>query len=305
MSNLKVAGADGISVHVYEWLPDNEVKGVVQIAHGMAEHGARYERFAKFLNTAGYAVYANDHRGHGKTIPDGAMPGHMADVDGWSKAVEDLYLINTEISKKHSGKKITLLGHSMGSFMTQDYMAKYGHSIHSAALSATNGPPGTLGKIAQLASRVEKLRNGNEGHSSLLANMSFKAFNKVFAPNRTDFDWLSRDEAEVDKYVDDPLCGFDCSVATWIGLIDALTKISGDAALSQMDKAMPVFVFSGTEDPVGEKTKGVDRLLKAYSKHGFEQVSHKYYEGARHEILNENNRDDVMQDFVHWLESTQ
>jgi len=281
------------------------LKGVVQIAHGMAEHGARYERFAKFLNGAGYAVYANDHRGHGKSIINGAAPGHMADKNGWDKAVEDLHLINLEISSRQPNQNIFLIGHSMGSFMTQDYMAKYGKTIQGAALSATNGPPGTLGKIAQLASRVEKLRNGNEGHSSLLANMTFKAFNKAFSPNRTEFDWLSRDAAEVDKYVDDPMCGFECTVATWIGLFDAMTKIASDSALSQMNKSMPVYVFSGTEDPVGEKTKGTDRLLKAYKKHGFTNISHKYYEGGRHEILNETNRDAVMQDFVQWLNAAE
>ncbi len=302
MGSFKVSGADGVSVHVYEWLPEGEVKAAVQIAHGMAEHGARYERFAKFLNAAGYAVYADDHRGHGLTIPAGAIPGHMADENGWSKAIDDLNIINREITGRHAGKKVILMGHSMGSFMTQDYMAKYGDSIAAAALSATNGPPGTLGKLAQLVSRVEKLRHGKEGHSTLLANVSFKAFNKAFAPNRTEFDWLSRDEAEVDKYVADPLCGFDCSIATWIGLLDALTRIASNEALEKIDKKKPIYVFSGTEDPVGEKTKGVDRLLKAYRKHEFSAVEHKYYVGGRHEILNETNRDEVMQDFLVWLE---
>lgn len=303
MGSFKVTGCDGLKVHVHEWLPEAAVKAVVQIAHGMAEHGARYERFATFLNNAGYAVYADDHRGHGLTIPEGAAPGHMADEKGWEKAVEDLHLINQEIATRHPKKKIILMGHSMGSFMTQDYLARFGDSISAAALSATNGPAGTLGKIAQLVSRIEKLRNGNEGHSTLLANMSFKAFNKAFSPNRTEFDWLSRDEAEVDKYVEDPLCGFECSIATWIGLLDALTRIASDQALSQMDKSKPIYVFSGTEDPVGEKTKGVERLLKAYKKHGFSSVSHKYYGDGRHEILNETNRDDVMADFLRWAES--
>ncbi len=303
MGSLKVDGADGVSVHVYEWLPIGEVKAVLQIAHGMAEHGARYERFAMFLNKAGYAVYADDHRGHGLTVPEGQLPGHMADKDGWEKAVDDLHLINRELANRHKGKKIVLMGHSMGSFMTQDYMARYGNTLDAAALSATNGPAGTLGKVAQLVSRIEKLRNGNEGHSSLLANMTFKAFNKAFSPNRTEFDWLSRDEAEVDKYVADPLCGFECSVATWIGLLDAMTRIASDDALNKMNKEMPIYVFSGSDDPVGEKTKGVNRLLKAYEKSGFSKVSHKFYPDGRHEILNESNREEVMQDFLDWMES--
>jgi alpha-beta hydrolase superfamily lysophospholipase len=281
MGALKLTSADGLSLHVYEWLPEGETMGVVQIAHGMAEHGARYQRLAEFLNGAGYAVYANDHRGHGLTIPEGRVPGHMADKGGWRLAVDDLSLINEEIKRRHANKKVILMGHSMGSFMVQDYLARYGDTIAGAALSATNGPPGGLGKLAQLVSRI-----------------------KAFAPNRTEFDWLSRDELEVDMYVEDPLCGFDCSIATWIGLLDALTRIGSDQAMSQMDKEMPIYVFSGTEDPVGEKTKGVERLLKAYQKNGFKNVEHRFYNGGRHEILNETNRDEVMKDLLTWIEKT-
>nr|WP_277348930.1 alpha/beta hydrolase [Sneathiella limimaris] len=282
-------------------MPEGEPKAVVQIAHGMAEHAKRYARLAKELNEAGFAVYANDHRGHGLSVPDGKIPGHMADKDGWRLAVEDLKLINNKIRKNHPGKKIILLGHSMGSFMSQDYMAHYPESVDGVALSATNGPPGTLGKLGQLVSRIEQLRNGKEGHSTLLANMSFKAFNKAFAPNRTEFDWLSRDEAEVDKYANDPLCGFDCSIATWIGLLDALTRIASDAALAKMNKETPIYIFSGTKDPVGEQTKGVKRLLKQYEKHKFSNVTQRFYEDGRHELFNETNRDEVTRDLINWL----
>lgn len=302
MGSIKVTAADGLPVHVMEWLPAAEVKGVLQIAHGMAEHGARYERLAKFLNDAGYAVYANDHRGHGLSIPEGQTPGHMADDDGWIKAVDDLLRINQEISGRHPGKKIGLLGHSMGSFLAQSYLAKHGATIECAVLSATNGPPGFLGKIGQFVIRIEKMRLGIEGHSALMANMTFKAFNKAFKPNRTEFDWLSRDEAEVDKYVADPLCGFDCSVATWMGLLDALPQIASDGSLSAMNKNMPIYVCSGTDDPIGEKTKGVARLLAAYKKHGFAKVSHIYYPSGRHEIFNETNRDEVMADLRKWMD---
>ena len=303
MSEIKLRMNDDLELHVYHWLPAQNPIAIVHIAHGMAEHAKRYERFAKQLNGAGIAVYAGDHRGHGKSIPAGEAAGHMADSDGWQKAVEDLQFVNQNIAQRHPDIPVILMGHSMGSFMTQDYMAQYPDTIHAAALSATNGPAGTLGKLAQLVSRIEKLRNGNQGHSTLLANMSFKAFNKAFAPNRTEFDWLSRDENEVDKYVADPLCGFDCSIATWIGLLDALTHIASDQAMSKMNKRLPIYVLSGTEDPVGEKTKGVLRLLKQYEKNGFTGVSHKFYQGGRHELLNETNRDEVTTDFIVWVKS--
>lgn len=301
--SFEFSGVDGLQIHCYRWLPEGEVEAVVQIAHGMAEHGARYERLAGRLTNEGFAVYANDHRGHGLSIPQGETPGHMADDDGWNKAVEDINFLNREIGQRHPDIPIILLGHSMGSFLAQSYLAKYGSNISAVALSATNGPPGALGAIGQLITRLEKLRLGAEGHSPVMAGMTFKAFNKGFQPSRTEFDWLSRDEAEVDKYIADPLCGFECSVATWIAMLDALTSIASNTALAAMDKTKPIYVVSGTEDPVGEKGKGVKRLLAAYEKQGFSNVTSKFYPDARHEIFNETNRDEVTADFIGWLNS--
>lgn len=291
-------------MHCYQWLPAGDIKAVIQIAHGMAEHGARYARLAACLNAEGFAVYANDHRGHGKSISAQLPLGHMADEDSWNKAVDDLDLLNAEIRKLHPDTPIILLGHSMGSFLTQSYLRKYGDNIAAAALSASNGPPGALGKIAQFLIRLEKLRLGKIGHSALMSAMTFKAFNKAFKPNRTEFDWLSRDHTEVDKYVADPLCGFECSVATWQGMLDALTCIASKQALDEMDKTKPIYVISGTNDPVGENAKGVERLLATYQNHGFENVSSKFYPDARHELFNETNRDEVTQDFINWIKTT-
>lgn len=301
--SFKFSGVDKIHLHCSFWVPDGDIQAVIQIAHGMAEHGARYARLAASLNAEGYAVYANDHRGHGKSIPDGQTPGHMSDNDSWNKAVDDIDLLNAEIRKRHPNTPIILLGHSMGSFLTQSYLRKYGGNVIAAALSSSNGPPGLLGKVAQLIIRIEKLRIGGKGHSALMAAITFKAFNKAFKPNRTEFDWLSRDEAEVDKYVADPLCGFECSVASWQGMLDALTGIASDTALAEMDNCKPIYIFSGSEDPVGEKSKGVKRLLSVYKKHDFSNVTAKFYSGARHELFNETNRDEVTADFIKWVKS--
>lgn len=300
VESFTYSGTDGLRLHTYVWRPEVEPKAVVQIAHGMSEHGARYERFARVLNNFGYAVYANDHRGHGKSIPSGTLPGHLADEDGWNMAVRDMYLLNQEIGQRHPGVPVILVGHSMGSFLVQQYMAIYGDTIAAAALSASNGPPGMLGKVGKAIARIEKFRLGGDGHSGLLKSMTFKGFNKPFRPNRTEFDWLSRDEAEVDRYIADPLCGFDCSVATWIDLFDALGRITSDHVLEKVNKMLPIYLLSGSRDPVGEMSKGVKRLLAVYEKHGFKNVQHKFYEGARHELLNEINRDEVMADFVAW-----
>lgn len=293
-----------MQLHCYQWLPAGDTKAVIQIAHGMAEHAARYAPLAAYLNAEGFAVYANDHRGHGRSIVSGQQLGHMADEDSWNKAVDDLDLLNAEIRKRHANTPIILLGHSMGSFLTQSYLRKYGDNITAAALSASNGPPGALGKIAQLIIRLEKLRLGKKGHSALMAAMTFKAFNKAFKPNRTEFDWLSRDQGEVDKYIADPLCGYECSVASWQGMLDALTIIASDEALEEMDKTKAIYVISGTADPVGENSKGVQRLLAAYQKHGFEKITQKFYLEARHELFNETNRDEVTNDFIAWIKTT-
>jgi alpha-beta hydrolase superfamily lysophospholipase len=297
------SGADGLSIFVRFWLPEGAPKAAFQIAHGMAEHSARYEHLALKLTASGYAVYANDHRGHGLTIPNGQAPGHLADTNGWKKTISDMVLLNAKIRDQHGDCPIILLGHSMGSFMAQHYMAEHGNTIAAVALSATNGPSGLIGKIGKLVTRIEKFRVGSEGHSSVLSKMTFKAFNKAFAPNRTEFDWLSRDEAEVDKYIDDPLCGFECSVETWIEVLDALTIIASHKMLAKVDKSLPIYVFSGTEDPVGEKTKGVRRLLTAYERQMFKNVSHRFYEAARHELMNETNREEVMLDMIEWSDS--
>lgn len=301
--SFKFSGIDQIQLHCSYWLPDGDIKAIIQIAHGMAEHGARYARLAASLNAEGFAVYANDHRGHGKSITQGQAPGHMADEDSWNKTVDDLDLLNTEIQQRHPNTPIVLLGHSMGSFLTQSYLRKYRDNIAAAALSASNGPPGILGKVAQLIIRIEKLRLGKNGHSALMSAMTFKAFNKSFKPNRTEFDWLSRDDAEVDKYVADPLCGFECSVASWQGMLDALTIIASQQALSEMHKTKPIYVISGTEDPVGENSKGVKRLLAAYEKHQFTNITGKFYSGARHELFNESNSDEVTADFITWVKT--
>ncbi len=297
-------GEGAARLQARRWLEVERPKAAVQIAHGMAEHGGRYARFAEVLNAFGYIVYAADHRGHGLNISDSTPAGHLGDEAGWRAAVGDLYCLNREIAARHAGVPIFLFGHSMGSFMAQDYIARHGDSIEGVILSGSNGPQAGLQKLkarmglAFVRRAVKKF--GPRAHHPQLRGI-FKGFNRPFAPNRTDFDWLSRDEGEVDKYIADPLCGFDCSLATWEGVMDALLRIAAPAALRAMKSDLPIHVFSGSEDPVGEAARGVRRLLDAYAAHGFTRVSHKFYPGGRHEMLNETNRDEVMADIVVWI----
>lgn len=303
-SDFTHRASDGKSLFVYRFLPDEgtTIKAVVHIAHGMAEHAARYARVAEALTRAGYAVYANDHRGHGKT----ALPtelGFFAEQGGFARVVADLVELVAHEKAEHPGLPLVLFGHSMGSYMVQAYVIDHGRDLAGAVLSGSAGKPNLLASAGRLVARAERLRQGARGTSKLLSDLSFGAFNKQFAPTRTAFDWLSRDAAEVDKYVADPLSGFDVTTSLWVDVLDALGAIARPERQAQIPKDLPIYVFSGGEDPVSEKTKSLSQLLAAYRLAGVRDVAHRFYPGARHETLNETNRDDVTRDLLAWLDA--
>ena len=201
-----VTASDGIALHTNRWLPDGAPKGVVQIAHGLGEHSGRYARLAEALTAPGYAVYAHDHRGHGATASD-ADHGFFADRDGWATVVEDLRAVTRFAQEENPGLPVFLLGHSMGSYLVRCYVIENSRDLAGIVLSATGGDPGWLGKVGPLVARTEARLRGGRHVSTLLQGLLNGPYNGAFKPNRTSFDWLSRDEAEVDKYVADELCG--------------------------------------------------------------------------------------------------
>ncbi len=294
---------DGKALFVRRWLPEEGVTpvAVVHIAHGMAEHSARYARVAEALTGKGYAVYANDHRGHGKTAVEGEL-GWIG-PDGFRRVVTDLHELTDDEKAKNKGLPLFLFGHSMGSFFTQAFMIAHGSSLRGAILSASSGKPNLLATAGRLVARAERARKGARKPSTLLTKLSFDAFNKAFAPTRTDFDWLSRDPAEVDKYIADPLCGFPVSTQLWVDLLDGTADIARPEGQSRVPSDLPVLIFAGARDPVGENTKSLDQLLGAYARAGLRDVTHRYYEDGRHEMLNETNRDEVTQDLIAWLDA--
>ncbi len=212
---------DGAKLLGRRWLPNGAPRAVVQIAHGLAEHSARYARLAAALNAAGYAVYASDLRGHGP----GCAPtdlGHFADADGWAKCVGDLWTFNRLIAAEQPGVPIVFLGHSTGSWLGQQFVAEHSDPLAGVVYSGSNGAPPPIAAAGRLIARAERLRQGKRGKSRLLDRMMFGDLNKPFEPARTAFDWLSRDTAEVDAYVADPLCGFPVTNQLAIDLLDAL-----------------------------------------------------------------------------------
>jgi alpha-beta hydrolase superfamily lysophospholipase len=298
-STFTLATPDGVSLFVYRWLPDAPPKAVVQIAHGLAEHAARYARVAEALTCADYAVYADDHRGHGRTARTPDELGLFAERDGWKKCIDDLWLINRRIAADHPGVPIVLVGHSLGSFMVQYFISEHGDALAAAVLSASNGKAPPIAPIGLLLARLERLRLGQRGHSPVMQALFFGAFNKPFKPARTPFDWLSRDTAEVDKYIVDPLCGFESTVQLYIDLLEGLRETAQPSRQARISKDLPIYIFNGSRDPVSDN---IAQLIDAYRAARIKQVVHKVYPDGRHESLNEANRDAVTRDLIAWLD---
>jgi alpha-beta hydrolase superfamily lysophospholipase len=292
--------SDHARLYVNAWVPQNAPRAVVMLAHGMAEHGGRYQRLGAALVEAGFALYAHDQRGHGRTAEQGVL-GHYAEQNGWSKVVGDLASISQSIGQKHPGAPLFLLGHSMGSYIGQAYLLHHGASLQGAILSGSNFQPVSLYRGAAMVARMERWRQGPTGRSGLIEFLSFGSFNKKFKPVRTCFDWLSRDSQVVDNYITDPLCGFRCTNQLWLDLLNGLKQISKRKNLAQIDRGLPILIIGGECDPVSDGKRLKD-LANALTDTGHAAIQLKLYPGARHEILNETNRDEVTRDLLAWLE---
>lgn len=295
---------DGMGIFVYCWRPDVGIgKAAVHIAHGLAEHAGRYERLAEALTSSGYIVYANDHRGHGRTARAAEDIGYFGDVDGWNCVVKDLGAMCSAEKEENGDLPLFLFGHSMGSLMTQQAIYEYPDLFDAAVMSGPNGTVSPLVHFGKAIAKFERLRLGQRGKSDLINRMSFDAFNKAFKPNRTAFDWLSRDEAEVDKYIADPLCGFMASIQLWVDLLAAITEIANPENRAKIRRDLPLYLFSGMDDQVNEEGRGCAVLAESYRQIGLKNVSYKIYPRARHETLNEINRDEVTLHLIEWMDA--
>ncbi len=290
---------DAAPLYVNRWYSEQPPNALVMVAHGMAEHGGRYARLAEALVAQGFELYVHDQRGHGQTAKHGEL-GHYADSNGWELVVSDLATLNHHMRQSHPQTPIFLLGHSMGSYISQAYLMQHSCSLQGAIFSGSNYQPAALYRAGQLLARFERWRQGPKGHSALLEFVSFGSFNKAFKPNRSDFDWLSRDPQEVDKYVEDPLCGFRCSNQLWLDLLGGLQQITALNNLAQIDNSLPLLVIGGGSDPVsdGHRQQDLGNALRAA---GNPHVQVKIYPNARHELLNESNRDEVTAYIIDWL----
>jgi alpha-beta hydrolase superfamily lysophospholipase len=301
-SPFTLSAADGTQLHVNRWLPDGPAKAVVQVAHGMAEHSDRYARFAERLTAAGYAVYANDHRGHGGTArtPDDA--GYLADENGFDTVVDDLRLVADHARSEQPGLPFFLFGHSMGSFLSRAYAARYA-DLDGLVLSGTAGDPGVLGQVGRALATAQGRVRGRRHPSGLMDQLTFGQYGASFKPNRTKFDWLSRDEAEVDLYVADQRCGAVFTSGFFADLLGGLSAVNSDRVASRVPKDLAIYLMSGSLDPVGNKTKGVQQVADQYRRVGVTDVTTRFWPDGRHEMLNETNREEVMADIIAWLDA--
>jgi alpha-beta hydrolase superfamily lysophospholipase len=299
---LSFKDLEGKNISYYKWSPENdEYKGVIQIAHGLSETAARYERFAKWLTEAGYIVYANDHRGHGKTAGSVDNLGY-AGVDGFNWMIKDMKQLNDIAREENAGKPLFLFGHSMGSFLAQRYITLHGEELKGVILSGTSGKQGMVLNVGIFLAKRGIKKWGAKAKANNINNLTFGGYNKPFKPSRTSFDWLSRDNAEVDKYISDSYCGTVPTYGFFNDLFAALKTLHRRVTMDKIPRELPIYLFSGEKDPVGGSTKSVLSLIKLYKKIGVKDVSYKFYVEGRHEMLNEINRDEVMQDNLKWLE---
>ena len=294
--------SDGIhTVHVREWVPEGRPRGVVQIVHGVAEHIGRYDPVARFLAAHGYLVCGEDHLGHGLTA--GGKFGYFGPRNGWDLVVRDIRRLRELEGEKHPKLPYVILGHSMGSFLTRTYLIRWPGTVDAAVLSGTGQESASaVASGKALAGTLCRLR-GPDHVSKLVNDLSLGAYNRAFKPNRTPSDWLSRDEAQVDLALADPLCNFMPTVAMFRDMMGGLQFAADKNNLSKMNKDTPVYFLSGDNDPVGAMGKGVRKVEAMFRTAGCKDVTVKLYPGGRHEMFNEINWQEVFDGLLAWIES--
>ncbi len=291
-------------IHAASYKPENgEIKAVVQVAHGMAEHLERYEKFASALCDAGYALYINDHLGHGLSVKNKDELGYFGEEDGWKNFVEDCHQLTEIIKKENPGVPVYFFGHSMGSFVARAYSTKYANDLAGAVYCGTAGPNPAAGAGIILTKLIAKLK-GTHYRSKLIDKIGFGTYNSKFE-GRTPFDWLSRDNEEVDKYIADDLCGYLFTAYGYRDLFSLLSYVSSPDWFSGLSKELPVLLIAGAMDPVGEYSKGIEKVYNSLCDAGKTNVKKILYPDARHEILNEKACfDKVCKDVIGWIENT-
>ena len=296
--------ADGKNrIHALEWLPEGTPKATLQLCHGMAEYIARYDAFAAFLAARGWYVTGNDHLGHGQSAASAAQLGFFAQPKGNECVIADIHALRQRTDARYPGLPRFMLGHSMGSFLLRQYITQYGEGLSGAIVMGTGAQPGAVLKAGKAICRTAARFHGWEYRSGLMNSMAFGSYNKRFEPARTPGDWLSRNEASVDAYNADPLCGFVFTVNGYYHMFRGIEAAQKPENIARIPKTLPLLLVSGANDPVGGFGAGVQQVFESYRAAGLSDVQMKLYPEDRHEILNELDRETVFADLAAWLEA--
>lgn len=300
LEKIPFTSVAGRPLTLYLWQTDAPCRGVIQLVHGMAEHIARYDRLARALCAAGYTVAGHSHLGHGEDAREDEL-GFFGRKDGWDHLVEDVHAAHEMLLKRFPGQRFAILGHSMGSFVTREYLLRYGGDLTAAVICGTGWFPGPLCSVARAAAALCGVFGGWQKPAPLVDRLMSKDNNKAFAPVRTPFDWLSRDTAEVDKYMADPRCGFLFTARGYYDMFTGLKSLSRLHRLAALPGDLPVLFISGDADPIGTQGKGVSTVAQQFRDAGVRDVTVRLYPGARHELFNETNRDEITAELIDWL----
>lgn len=293
---------NGTKLHAVRWMPDSEnVTGIVQIVHGMAEYMERYEELAAYLTERNFVVTGEDHLGHGKSVPEGGLQGYFCEQDPATVVVRDVHRLKKMTQELYPGVPYFILGHSMGSFITRNYICRYGTGIDGALILGTGMQSAGLLLASKTVAAVEGAFRGQRHVSRMMDKAAFGAYNKRIAEKRTDYDWLSRDAERVDAYIADPDCGFVFTVNGFKTLFELISRAKKPENLRKIPAELPIFMASGAEDPVGNYGKGVEKAYRSLQGVGVRDLTLKLYPEDRHELMNEPDREQVMADIAEWL----
>lgn len=301
MNEQMITMSDGFSIYTINAQPEDRPIAHIHLLHGMAEHIGRYEDFITYLTNEGFAVSGQDHRGHGQTAAFNGKLGHFGDAAGFDRIVDDAHEIISYYKTKFKAPKVILIGHSMGSFIARRYVQRFGKEIDKLICIGTGGDPGASRIGGQALAYMKGQATKFDEPDYFINKLVFGGFNKLVDQPKTSFDWLTSNESVVEKYINDPLCGFVPTTRFFVDLFNGLAKINDQEKIRQVPIGLPILLLSGLDDPVGNKGKGIWQAARQFTDAGIENVTVMLYEGGRHEMLNEVNREQVFNFIKDWI----
>jgi alpha-beta hydrolase superfamily lysophospholipase len=301
MLSFKISSKDNVEIQAYGWLPENNPVAVIQIAHGMQEYAQRYDHFARWMNSKNIAVYASDHIGHGSSIGSMDEISHFPRKDDWQRSVDILHRLTEKIRLDHPGIPLVVLGHSMGSVLVQTYMVRYGKAAEGYILSGVIRQPMLMANLGTIIVKTLVVFYGLNDRSKFVISMGYGQYNKHFKPCRTKCDWLCRDNSIVDGYISSPLCGVPLTNSFYLNFFHGFSFIACRRNLKKIPEGKPVLIIAGKSDPAGFFGKAPVKIGNLLSRFAKAKVELKLYPEARHEILNEINKEEVYRDVLAWI----